>query len=106
MCRLNKFHFREAKRCESAKAYLAGCVMLGFALETLLTLMANLHPDEAEQTDKVPMKNGQSKPLLDSQFIESLGVAKAAQWLPFALDLQSDWSSRKTRIGDYAEVVR
>jgi hypothetical protein len=48
--RLNKFYFQEAKRCESAKAHLAGCVMLGSALETLLTLMINVHADEAEQT--------------------------------------------------------
>ena len=32
--RPNKFYFQEAKRCESAKPYLAGCVMLGSALET------------------------------------------------------------------------
>jgi hypothetical protein len=33
-------------------------------------------------------------------------VAKAAQWIPSALDLNDEWSSRKARAGDYAEVVR
>ena len=31
--RLYRFYWREAERCEEAKAYLAGCVMLGSALE-------------------------------------------------------------------------
>lgn len=107
LSRLNQFYFQEAKRCELAKAYLAGCVMLGSALETLLTLMINAYSDEAEQTGRVPMKKGQPKALLDWQFADLLRVAKAANWLPSALDQNNDeWSSRKARIGDYAEVVR
>jgi hypothetical protein len=104
--RLQHFYWKEALRCEEAKAYLAGCVMLGSALETLLILMINIYSDEADQTGKVPMKKGKPKPLLEWQFIELLRVAKAAQWLPSALELQDAWSSRKARIGDYAEVVR
>lgn len=30
--RLNRVYWKEAKRCEEADAYLAGCVMLGSAL--------------------------------------------------------------------------
>ncbi len=48
--RLSRFYWREAMRCQKAKAYLAGCVMLGSALETLLILMVNVFSDEAEQT--------------------------------------------------------
>jgi hypothetical protein len=104
--RLQHFYWKEALRCEAAKAYLAGCVMLGSALETLLIQMINLYADEADQTGKVPMKKGKPKPPLEWQFIELLRVAKAAQWLPSALNLDDAWSSRKARIGDYAEVVR
>ena len=57
----------QALRCEGAKAYLAGCVMLGSALETILILMVNIYADEAEQTGKVPTKKGQPKPLLEWQ---------------------------------------
>ena len=32
--RLQRFYWQEAKRCEQTEAYLAGCVMLGSALET------------------------------------------------------------------------
>ena len=104
--RLSKFYWQEALRCEKAKAELAGCVMLGSALETLLILMVNIYSDEADQTGKVPTRKGKPKPLLDWQFIELLRVAKAAQWLPSALNLKDSWSTRKARIGDYAEVVR
>lgn len=104
--RLSRFYWKEALRCEESKAYLAGCVMLGSALETLLILMINCHSDEADQTGKVPMKKGKPKPLLDWQFVELLRVAKAANWLPSAHDLNDDRSRRKAKIGDYAEDVR
>ncbi len=105
--RLQRLYWNEALRCEEAKAYLAGCVMLGSALETLLILMINCYDDEADKTGKVPTAKGKPKPLLDWKFIELLRVVKAAGWLPSQLDLSNDkWSSRKARIGDYAEVVR
>jgi hypothetical protein len=34
--RLQRLYWREALRCEDSKAYLAGCVVVGSALETLL----------------------------------------------------------------------
>jgi len=36
--RLSRVYWQGALRCEKAKAYLAGCVTLGSALETLLIL--------------------------------------------------------------------
>jgi hypothetical protein len=104
--RLSKFYWKEARRGEEAKAYLAGCVMLGSALETLLILMIDCHDEEAERTGKAPTLRGQVKPLLDWKLAELLRVAKAAGWLPSALDLGAGWNRRKARIGDYAEVVR
>jgi hypothetical protein len=105
--RLQRLYWREAVRCRESKAYLAGCVMLGSALETLLMLIINIYADEAEQTGKLPTFKGKAKPLLDWKYIELLRVAKAAGWLPSQLDLDNDkWSSKKARIGDYAEVVR
>ena len=104
--RLQRLYWREALRCEESKAYLAGCVMLGSALETLLILMVNCYSDEADKTGKVPTIKGKPKPLLDWKFIELLRVAKAANWLPSQLDLNEVWNSKKALIGDYAEVVR
>jgi len=60
--RLNRFYWKEARRCEESKAYLAGCVMLGSALETLLILMMNAHDEEADRTGKVPAYKGSPKP--------------------------------------------
>jgi hypothetical protein len=104
--RLHRFYWREARRCEEAKAYLAGCVMLGSALETMLLLMVDAHENVAVETGQAPMRKGQIKPLLDWNFAELLRVAKAANWLPSVLDPGANWSTRKARIGDYAEVVR
>jgi len=80
--------------------------MLGSALETLLILIINVFSDEAEATGKLPLTKGKPKPLLDWGLAELLRVAKAANWLPSALDLNDDWNNRKAQIGDYAEVVR
>lgn len=104
--RLQRFYWKEAIRCEGAKAYLAGCVMLGSALETILILMIDVHSEEAEKTGKVPNSRGRPKSLLDWNLVELLRVAKAAGWLPTALDLNDDWNWRKAKVGDYAEVVR
>jgi hypothetical protein len=104
--RLQRFYWKEALRCEEAKAYLAGCVMLGSALETLLIQMINCYPEEAEQTGKLPRDSRKRRKLLKWDFADLLAVAKAANWLPSALDLNDEWSSRRARIGDYAEVVR
>lgn len=104
--RLNRLYWREAVKCERAEAYLAGCVMLGSALETLLILMINCYADVAERTGAAPMKKGQTRPLLEWTLADLLKVAKVAQWLPAGLALTDDWNNRKTRIGDHAEVVR
>jgi 7,8-dihydro-6-hydroxymethylpterin-pyrophosphokinase len=65
LLRLSRFYWQEPKRCEKAKAYLAGCVMLGSALEAFLMLMVNMFGGEAERTGKIPMRKGKPKPLLE-----------------------------------------
>jgi hypothetical protein len=104
--RLSSFYWKEAGRCEGAKAYLAGCIMLGSALETLLILMVNCYAEEAANTKRLPTSRGKVKPLLDWNLGELLSVAKAANWLPAGLALGNDWDSKKAQVGDYAEVVR
>jgi hypothetical protein len=80
--------------------------MLGSALETILILMIDVHSEEAEKTGKFPNSKGKPKPLLKCDLAELLIIAKAAGWLPTALDLNDDWNWMKARVGDYAEVVR
>ena len=104
--RLSRFYWKEALKCEEAKAFLAGSVMLGSALETLLLLMINVYPEEAELTGCVPMRKGVARPLMQWRLADLLKVAKAAHWLPSGLNLEDDWDRRKAKVGDYAEVVR
>jgi hypothetical protein len=104
--RLSRFYFREAKRCEESRAYLAGCVLVGSALEALLMLMVNVFPDEAEATGVAPIRNGRCMQLLDWNLAQLLSVARAADWLPSGLDVNDTWNTRKAKIGDYAEVSR
>lgn len=105
--RLYKYYWREAERCQRAKAYLAGCVMLGSALETLLMLIVNVYPDEAETAGRVPTSRGKPKPLLKWNLQELLAVAKRAGWLPsnFRVD-EDEWATRLAKVGDYAEITR
>jgi hypothetical protein len=105
--RLLRFYQRETGRCRNAKAYLAGCVMAGAELETALLLMVAAYPKEAAATNKLPRQKKTTKPLLEWHLGELLRVAKAAGWLPAALDHAKDeWNGKKAKIGDYAEVVR
>jgi hypothetical protein len=104
--RLSHFYWRQALRCEEAKAYLAGSVMLGSALEAMLMLMVNIYPDEAEATGALPHRKGKILPLIDWDLGQLIKAAKAAGWLPSGLDLDAKWSTRKAKVGDYAEVCR
>jgi hypothetical protein len=38
-------------------SYLAGCVMAAAALEAILLLMVNAHPDEAVATNQAPRRH-------------------------------------------------
>ncbi len=106
--RLWRYYWKEARRCEEAKAYLAGIAMAAATLEAMLMLMVNAHPDVAEQTGKAPKRrNGSNRPLIDWNLGQLLAVAKAADWLPSGLNVATDeWSARRAKIGDYAEVCR
>ena len=104
--RLQNFYWKEAIRCEKSEAYLAGCIMLGSWLETMLILMVNCFPEEAEQTSRAPNNINKQKSLLRWDFTDLLSVAKGANWLPSSLNLDDGGNTRKALIGDYAEVVR
>jgi hypothetical protein len=105
--RLSRVYRREAERAAEGKAYLAACVMAGSGLEALLMVMVNGYPDDlVAVADKLPKHKGGPKPLLKWSLAELLRVAKLAGWLPAGMELDDDWSRRKAKIGDYAEVVR
>ena len=104
--RLFRFYWKEAERCETAKAYLAGGVMLGSVLETILMLMVNAHSDDVFASGAAPNRNKKPLALLKWDLSQLIKVAKAVGWLPGQSELNDDWNSRKAKIGDYAEVAR
>jgi hypothetical protein len=75
-------YFMQGDWCREAKAHLASCIMMGAGIESMLTLHASLHFEEALATGKAPKLNGKTKPLLDWNLGNLLDVAQAAKWLP------------------------
>lgn len=76
-------YYCEAQKCQQAEAYLAGCVMLGAALEANLVAMVTFYPNEAADWYKQQHPKKKSvKPLLDWNLGELLEVANALGWLP------------------------
>ncbi len=105
--RLLRMYSREAKRAVKAKAYLASCVMQAAVIETQLILMVDSYLDEAVASGKYPIRKKVPKPILDLTLAQLISIAKAAGWLPNALEYSKDeWSLRKAKIGDFAEVAR
>ncbi len=97
---------READKCAKGRAYLAGCVMLGPALEAALLTFTDCHLDVVEQSGKVPIRNGKPKPLRDWTLAQLVVVARDLDWLPAGLALEEAWDKQRAKIGDYADVVR
>lgn len=90
----------------NGKAYLAGCLMIGAALEASLLAFANCYPDEALSSTVAPNKGGTIKPLAEWSLAELLAVAKERGWLPSSLSLSEEWDEKKAHIGDWAEILR
>src|SRR5512136_2375995 len=88
LMRLCRFYRREADRSMDAKTYLAGCVMIGAALESDLLAMWNCYSDEIPEELIPKQRNGKPKHLLDWTFFQLLRIARGCGWLPARLDLQ------------------
>lgn len=104
--RLIKLYRREASRCHEGKAYLAGCIMLGSALEATLLVFLHAYTDQATIFVKTHRNQLADKPLIRWSLAEMLDVAKNLGWLPSGLSLEEKWLKKYAQIGDYAEVVR
>jgi hypothetical protein len=105
LLRLSRLYHREAKRCMAAKSYLAGCVMIGSALEASLMSMCHVYADEIPG-ELLPKNKTKQKPLLQWTLAQLLRVARNCGWLPTGLALDDDWNRRKAKIGDYAVVLK
>jgi hypothetical protein len=90
---------READRCQTSKAYLAGCAAVGAALEALLLAMIHIFEDEVEAAGLVVKIGGKPKQLLRWRLQEMIDVVVKMNWLPLT-------SKRTKGIGVYAHQVR
>ncbi len=104
--RLARQYRREAEKCEDAKAFLAGCVMIGASFEAMLLAFANCYPEEALKATSAPRRKGKIKPLIDWSLSNLLAVAKECNWLPSGLSRDEEWDDAKAQIGDYGEVIK
>jgi len=98
--RLVDLYRAEAEKCRQIGAYLAGCVMLGSALEAGLLLMAECQVDNVRASARVPKTNrGAPKPPQKWTLGELLDVGKDMTWLPAAPGDVGDyaWAVQKTR---------
>ena len=75
--RLAEFYRNEAEKCRSAGAFLAGCIMMGAYLETLLTLTVY-----ADRKNVASFGNGPNKDLLDWGLSDLMKVAEKLNWIP------------------------
>jgi len=98
--RLVDLYRAEAERCRQIGAYLAGCVMLGSALEAGLLLMAECQLNNVGASARAPRTNrGAPKPPQKWTLGELLDVGKDMTWLPAAPGNVGDygWAVQKTR---------
>jgi hypothetical protein len=103
---LARLYKREAKKCFDAKAYLAGCILIGAAMESILLSAANLFPEIITSAKCAPKRKGVVKRLDSWTFNELLMAAKELNWLPSGLSSKGEWDNAHANIGDYVDVVR
>ena len=98
--RLVDLYRAEAERCRNSGAYLAGCVMLGSALEAGLLLMAVCHVEAVLASAKAPRtRREKPKPPHRWTLGELLDVGEDMKWLPATPGHGGDyaWVVQKTR---------
>ncbi len=107
LLRITRMYLKQAEKCEKGKSYLAGCVMVGAALEGLLVSAISMFPEEVKKSSKLPRdKKGQVKHVLDWKFSQMLMIAEDIGWLPRNLPPDDVFEDENANIGDYAERVR
>ena len=106
----------QAERCKKARAYLAGCVFLGSALEAALLATAKSYPSQVRKTEKYLSKKRKRDKNLDRWgMFDLLELARELMWIPSKLTMgkvaraSGISASKAFAIGDlgyFADVVR
>jgi len=106
LLRLTTRYRRQALKCLHAKAYLAGAVMVGAALEAFLMALVFVRQEEAITWTRIPKRKGQIKPLLEWNLGNLLQAAEHAGWLPRMITDDEEFSHKKAAHGDYAKLLQ
>ncbi len=104
--RLVTVYRREACRCMRGKSYLAGCMMIGAALEASLIGMCHLDGDEIPEELIPKGKDGNAKELLDWSFAQLLEIGRACGWLPSRVRPDDKRDQEKAHRGDWASILK
>ena len=72
----------EAKRCEKARLYISGCVMLGSSLEAGLLAMCLLYPHSLMKSTTYSQKVKRRSELWRTTLATLLNIAAELNWLP------------------------
>ncbi len=105
LLRLSNLYRRQALRCLDTKAYIAGAVMVGAALEACLMALVHVREEEVITWPHLPKKQGCIKPLLEWDLSTLLRAADYAGWLPRQIPDNHEFSHRKAAHGDYAKII-
>jgi len=106
LLKIQNFYIDEAKKCYEAKAYFAGCVMLGSVLEATLLIIVALYPEEVNTLKKFPKRGGKPTSPINWSLSYLLDVARELNWLPGKLERTNNYDSpEKGEIGDDARII-
>jgi hypothetical protein len=103
--RLVTLYRREAHRCMRGKSYLAGCMLIGAALEASLIELCHLHGDEIPGELIPKGQDGNAQALLDWSFPHLLEIGRACGWLPARVPPDEKRAQEKAQIGEWAIVL-
>ena len=82
LLRIHNFYIEEAKKCYETKAFFAGCVMLGSALESILLVMVAQYQKEINTLTNFPKSRGKPTAAINWSLSDLLNVAADLNWLP------------------------
>jgi hypothetical protein len=106
---------KEARKCSKNRAYLAGCIFLGSALETSLLAMAKCYQTEVRHSNKYLSRRKKDRNIDKWDLFSLLELARELKWIPSKLPMgkvarASGISSEKALasgdLGYFADVVR
>jgi hypothetical protein len=99
---LTRFYKREAEKCEQQRAYLAGSILYGAALEAGLLAMARCYPSQVRRTRTYQRHKGQR---LDKWELDSLlKLGRELNWTLSKLPI--DKTARKSGVSPERAYAR